>query len=211
MAPVAEAEAATDSNIIDIPDSSDASILFDVDNMKPGDWATRELIVNNTHDKEMLYNMEIIFIDGSKKLYEQLKFNLTDQSNTVFTGKIIDFPNRKDTPIEANSKQNLELTLDFPEELGNEYQGLAVEFEVRFTMKDNLTVTSLSNDSPLSFQPVEQDLSFTPKETVTAKLPNTATTMFTLLLFGTAFLMLGLVVFLIYRKTNPELLQLIKK
>ncbi|PEA56039.1 hypothetical protein CON64_05245 [Bacillus pseudomycoides] len=107
-------------------------MLFDVTkDMKPGDWAKRSIRVNNEGASEFLYTMSAEFTEGSKKLYDGLTLEVKDQQEHVlYKGSLSGFTKLTGRTLSAGQSEQLQYIMRFPEELGNEYQGL--ETQVKF-------------------------------------------------------------------------------
>lgn len=107
-------------------------MLFDVTkDMKPGDWAERSIRVNNEGAAEFLYTMSAEFTEGSKKLYDGLILEVKNQQERVlYKGSLSGFTKLTGRTLSAGQSEQLQYIVRFPEELGNEYQGL--ETQVKF-------------------------------------------------------------------------------
>lgn len=107
-------------------------MLFDVTkDMKPGDWAKRSIRVNNDGATGFLYTMSAEFTEGSKKLYDGLTLEVKDQQERVlYKGSLSGFTKLTGRTLSAGQSEQFLYIVRFPEELGNEYQGL--ETQVKF-------------------------------------------------------------------------------
>lgn len=112
-------------------------VLFDVPNMKPGDWAERSIRVNNEGAAKFLYTMSSEFADGSKKLYEALTLEVRDQDRVLYKGSLEGFTKLQGRTLSAGQSEQLIYTVRFPEELGNEYQGLGMKVKFVFYAEED--------------------------------------------------------------------------
>lgn len=117
------------SNPVDISISPD-SLLFDITNMKPGDWAERTLTIQNRGETHFNYNTKAEFKGGSEKLYNEFLLEVMDSSGPLFEGKLSNFTQLEPRYLKSFHEEDLKFTIRFPYELGNEFQGL--QFEVVF-------------------------------------------------------------------------------
>ncbi|MBD7964938.1 LPXTG cell wall anchor domain-containing protein [Fictibacillus norfolkensis] len=110
-------------------DTLPEKVLFDIENFKPGDWAPRELTIQNNGNQDFFYNIQSRMKSGSEKLYNQFQLKIKDQSGLVFQGELKDFKGLDPRPLAAFSEETLTLTVEFPYISGNEFQGLNTEVE----------------------------------------------------------------------------------
>lgn len=107
-----------------------ANILFQVHNLKPGDMVKRTLIVENHGNVDVDYATKAAFLSGSKKLYEQLKLWVTDNEKVLYEGSLSGFQGLDKRELKLTKDDELHFYVEFPYESGNEFQGLATEFEI---------------------------------------------------------------------------------
>ncbi len=165
--------------------------LFHIKDMKPGDWVPRTMIVQNNGLKDFNYYIKLENTSESVKLYNELLLEISDEDGEIYSGKLADLHELPPRSLASSSEEKLGFTIRFPEHLGNEYQGLDARFTIKFTAEGegNLTDEASSqglvgrNGSPSGGSP----------------LPDTATSMFTLLLIGGIFLLVGGIL-LLYQK-----------
>ncbi|MBH0169147.1 LPXTG cell wall anchor domain-containing protein [Fictibacillus sp. 18YEL24] len=100
------------------------AVLFDIENFKPGDWAPRDLTIQNNGNQDFSYNMKAQMKSGSEKLYNQLLLKVEDRTNLLFEGKLKDFKGLNPRPLASLTEEKLKVTVEFPYESGNEFQGL---------------------------------------------------------------------------------------
>lgn len=186
-------QAANNNNIIDLNGSfSENGNLFDLDNLKPGDWAEREITISNQTDHDITYDMDLRHLDGSEMFYQQLSLEITKGDDVLFHDKLSQFTLMTDLPLLANSEDNIAFYLTFPPESGNEYQGLTTNAEIIITAYDD-------TETETSTFPISTDS----QSTSDSLLPNTATIMFNVLLIGCILLLAGAFV-LLYLKRNKS-------
>lgn len=107
-----------------------ANLLFDVRNLKPGDVIKRTLIIENHGNVDVDYVTKANFLAGSKKLYKQLKLRVTDNQNVLYEGSLSKFNGLDKRKLTLTENDELYFYVEFPYESGNEFQGLATEFEI---------------------------------------------------------------------------------
>lgn len=131
-----------DSNTPEIKiDTLPESVLFNIKDFKPGDWAPRVLTIQNNGNQDFSYNLQSRMKSGSEKLYNQFQLKIEDQSGIIFEGDLKDFKGLDPRPLTAFSEEKLTLTVEFPYKSGNEFQGLETEVEIVLFAegKDNQT------------------------------------------------------------------------
>jgi LPXTG-motif cell wall-anchored protein len=187
--------------LIDIEASPD-KVLFSIDNLKPGDWAERKLIIQNRGTNDFTYNTEAIFKKGSKKLYDEFLLKVNDSNQSLYNGKLKDFSGLNPRFLRTLNQEDLLFTVEFPSELGNEYQGLAFEVEFRFIAEEQIngnpdpdpdpeTPPSDDNENIEPERPIgEDDLESDPVDGQV--LPSTATNMYNFVFLGFILLLLGI-------------------
>lgn len=111
-------------------------VLFKLNNLKPGDWATRDLIVQNRSDSDFTYTTDAIFISGSEELYNEFILEISDGAEVLFKGNLRDFEKLSPRFLKAKYEEELIFRVDFPNHLGNEFQGKAFEVQFRFYIND---------------------------------------------------------------------------
>ncbi|MFC0236659.1 LPXTG cell wall anchor domain-containing protein [Fictibacillus phosphorivorans] len=110
-------------------DTLPEKVLFDIENFKPGDWAPRELTIQNNGNQDFSYNIQSRMKAGSEELYNQFQLKIEDKSGLVFQGDLKNFKGLDPRPLAAFSEETLTLTVEFPYISGNEFQGLNTEVE----------------------------------------------------------------------------------
>jgi LPXTG-motif cell wall-anchored protein len=171
-------------NEIDLQ-TSPHKILFDIKNSKPGDTYTKVLKVQNNGSDNFQYLFSNHFLTGSKDLYNELELTVADNSGEIYKGKLKDFEKLDARNLKRNTVEELTLSIYFPYELGNEYQGLDTEFEFKFYVEGTLGGLLPANGP---------------------KLPETGTDMFNYILAGSALLIIGLFTqYLLKRKKSDSI------
>jgi hypothetical protein len=107
-------------------------VLFDISNSKPGDSFERVLTVQNNQNESFDYNADSNFTEGSKDFYEQLLLKVEDVNGTVlYEGLLSEFSKFASRPLAGGEKEELFFTIKVPEELGNEFQGVFADFQIK--------------------------------------------------------------------------------
>lgn len=119
--------AAAKSGMIEL---SPSKVLFDISDMKPGDWTERELEVANKTGKPLFYRAGVQFRTGSDMLFSELDLLLVRNGQTIYKGKVRDFLYSAPLQLSGNARDRLIWTIEFPPEAGNEFQGLTCEFVI---------------------------------------------------------------------------------
>ena len=189
---LADGENDMDQNEINIS-ISPSDTLFDISNMKPGDWAPRTITVKNLGNVDFDYQMELRN-NGEEKLFNELILEINDGQTELFEGKLATFKSLPLRNLTTGSEENLDITIRFPEHLGNEFQGLLTSFVFTFTAegKDNMAVQAITHGQIDSGS-----------LTSIGKIPqDTATNIFNLIVLGTVLVAGGIVMALItyYRR-----------
>ncbi|GAB3804978.1 hypothetical protein [Virgibacillus kimchii] len=176
--------------------------LFQVENMKPGDWAPRTVTVENRGAQDFSYIMHMEN-EESDKLFRELLLEITASGTALYDGKLADFENLEERFLEQGEQEELELTIRFPEELGNEYQGLNTAFTIIFTANSTQEEAAVelpgfigsdatpSSDSEASSAGGSSGSS----SGIGGTLPQTATNIFLFLILGGVLLVNGLLLY----------------
>ncbi|MGG1573161.1 LPXTG cell wall anchor domain-containing protein [Fictibacillus sp. NRS-1165] len=102
---------------------SPGSYLFDLQNLKPGDWGKRTLTIQNKGNQDFTYDMTAKRESGSRALYQQLLLKVSDSKGTLYEGSLKDFKKIEPRLLSHFDEEKLQVTLQFPYESGNEFQG----------------------------------------------------------------------------------------
>lgn len=180
--------------------------FFQLANMKPGDWVTRTLKIQNRNESSFTYNTEAKFLNGSKKLYNEFLLKVWDSKGILYDDKLHEFKGLNPRLLQSKHQEDLQFEVKFPYELGNEFQGLGFEFEFKFIVEDTIT-NPLPEPNPNPEGPLKPSHPIPPKELAKSPkegqiLPATATNMYNKMLIGVLLIISGggLVVFLKRRK-----------
>ncbi|WP_404330875.1 TasA family protein [Mesobacillus maritimus] len=146
-----------------------AKILFDLSNVKPGDSVARDFVIINNGIQDFNYITSSKFLSGSEHFYNQLDLMIEDANGILYEGKLKDLTGLEPKFLEGQQSENLLFVIKVPIELGNEFQGVSTEFQLKLFVEGTLGGV-LPADGPM--------------------LPNTATDMFNLIIAG-AVLVLG--------------------
>ncbi len=129
----ADGENGTDKKEIDIS-ISPIDALFAISNMKPGDWAPRTITVKNSGSKDFDYLMQLQN-SGEKKLFNEFLLEIKAGDKELYKGKLAEFKSLPARKLTSGTEENLDITLRFPEHLGNDFQGLTSAFVFSFTVE----------------------------------------------------------------------------
>ena len=171
--------------------------LFDISNMKPGDWAPRTLTVINSGSKDFEYRMELQN-NGDLKLFNELLLEIESAGQKLYDGKLTDFTSTATRKLISGSEENLELTIRFPEHLGNDFQGVQSAFTFTFTAEGkDQTAVSASTKGLIDSGNVK---------TNGFNLPQTGVQFLNMLIAGSVLIAGGLILlFVKKRKKSPEI------
>lgn len=183
----AASERNLDKTEIDIEISS-KDTLFNISNMKPGDWAPRSLIVKNSGSKDFRYDMHVRN-DGDLKLFNELLLDINKGNETLYKGKLSAFSSLNTRQLESGNEEKLDITILFPEHLGNDYQGLESVF--------TLTFSADRKSSKAVYAMTQGQIDSGSSKTAGSHLPATATNIFTLMLVGSVLVASGIVMMLV--------------
>lgn len=107
-------------------------ILFAINDMKPGDWAPRTLTVKNSGSKDFFYQISVQN-KGGKKLFNELILEVSIGGSELYRGKLSAFTSLPSRKLGSGSSENLDITIRFPEHLGNDFQGTDSMFDFIIT------------------------------------------------------------------------------
>jgi hypothetical protein len=186
---------AKDIEIIIVPKGQ---FLFNISNMKPGDWGQRELSIKNGGDRNFYYSIVVTNNSKNNKLYDELELKILtiDKEQVLFNGKLKDYKKFEPKFLKKEASDHLLFTVIMPYELGNEFQGTNANFEIKITAEDN-TTSPVTDVEDVNFPPSKVDSETnvnppTPANSKGSKLPNTATNVYNLLLRGAVLMAIGL-------------------
>lgn len=118
--------------------------LFDIPIMNPGDvWENSISIKNTTSDNMEVKLSEITNKNKDNLLFDVLEVVIKINGEVIYEGLYKDVPSSKWVTVSPNSSMVVDVTLKFPGECGNEYQGKKLDstwtFEAR--LPDGATPT----------------------------------------------------------------------
>lgn len=171
---------ATTNSEIDLT-TNPGKVLFDLTNMKPGDSVTRNLSIGNNGKQDFNYIASSKFLSGSEIFYNKLDLIVEDKNGPIYQGKLFEFENLSSRLLKSNQSENLTFFIKMPMELGNEFQGLDTEFQIKLYVEGTLGGV-LPADGP--------------------KLPNTGSDMFNILVVGAVLVLTGSTFQFIIKKRN---------
>jgi hypothetical protein len=177
-------------------------ILFQVENMKPGDWAPRTTIVQNNGQEAFLYTM-YIESEGTEKLFNELLLEIITSESELYNGKLADFENMDGRNLEPGEEEELEITIRFPEHLGNDFQGLNAEFRFVYTAASQYEETAVQVDGFVGSDSSPSSGSGSSSQQG-GILPETATNIFLFLFLGAVLLVNGTLLY-IYNKRRKNI------
>ncbi|MEK4711857.1 hypothetical protein [Sporosarcina sp. FSL K6-5500] len=143
---LADGEDNTGKDDIDISISPNDT-LFEISNMKPGDWAPRTITVKNLGSKDFAYQMQLEN-SGEKKLFNELLLEIKADDKELYQGKLAAFKSLPARKLTRGSGENLDITIRFPEHLGNDFQGLGAAFVFTFTAEGRDNPGNGGGDNP---------------------------------------------------------------
>jgi LPXTG-motif cell wall-anchored protein len=159
----------TNNNVIDLT-TNPGKVLFDLTNMKPGDSVTRNLSIGNYGNQDFKYIAASKFLSGSEIFYNKLDLIVEDKNGPIYQGKLFEFDKLSPRILKSKQNENLTFFIKMPMELGNEFQGLNTEFQIKLFVEGTIGGV-LPVDGP--------------------KLPNTGSDMFNVLVVGAALVLTG--------------------
>ncbi len=110
---------------------SPSDMLFDVDNIKPGDIFERTSVIKNDGRQDYYYQSAANQLSGSEKLYNQLDLTVLDAGEEVlYEGNLSDFDGFSPRFLGSGEEEEITYLAEFPWESGNEYQGLETDFSI---------------------------------------------------------------------------------
>ncbi|MCU1807644.1 CalY family protein [Cytobacillus firmus] len=187
-------------------------IMFNVENLKPGDWMPRNITIKNDGKQNFKYTSKIGKSKSIKGLFEELELEVKKDTKMLYKGKLKDFKGFSPRELAKGTEETLFFQVTMPEHLGNEFQNSVAEVEIIFLAEatgepgtGNETPGSGDNNSGggTNNSPPSTDATVIPEKV--NKLPNTATNNYNLLLIGALFLGAGSVILLWrYRRLRSE-------
>jgi LPXTG-motif cell wall-anchored protein len=208
--------------------------LFNIENMKPGDWAERTLLIKNAGSDAIDYYLRVLNKSKNNKLFNELDLQvyLKDKNTLIFDDKLRKFEGFIPKHLVKSEIDNLLFIVKMPYELGNEFQGTSAHFELRISAKadddnelpdppdngDNPDPDPIpenppggDNESPGVVTPtppqVDSETEVKPTAPVSSqgpKLPNTATNIYNLILIGVASILMSFLLLRVNKSINRK-------
>ncbi|QFT90557.1 hypothetical protein FIU87_18085 [Bacillus sp. THAF10] len=176
--PVYQTEATPTSEIIRISTSpSNSFITFS--NMAPGDRTTKPLRIMNNGNVDFNYIASAILEKGDQELFDSLLMTITDQTSTLYKGKIHDLQQLSLGSLLSHKDKELFFSVELPREAGNEVKHKSATVEFSFTAIGLTEVNENGNG---------------------VQLPNTASNLYNNILLGTILVIFGLITIFIFRR-----------
>jgi hypothetical protein len=206
----------TYANEVDIILIPNEKFLFNISNMKPGDWAERELRVKNGGEKDFNYSIRVDNKQSDRKLFNELNLKVYegDKSILIFDDKLKNFNGFKPKPLIKGATDSLFFQVEMPYELGNEFQQTSAYFEIIIVAATSTTTTPPEDSDDPVKQP-DSNVKPTPVNTGTnetqspvasqgPKLPNTATNLYLLLTVGFILTTTGLALIYVNKRLSKK-------
>src|SRR5699024_1643583 len=89
-------------------------MLFQIENMKPGDWTTEKFTVSNKSQENTPYLSASAVSGGSKKVYNQLQFTDKHGNDTLSPGQLADLQGFGVKTLDTGEKAQFEFRIAFP-------------------------------------------------------------------------------------------------
>ncbi|MFD1781327.1 TasA family protein [Fredinandcohnia salidurans] len=148
-------------------------VLFDLSNMKPGDSISRNLLISNNGKQDFKYILSNKFTSGDRVFYNQLDLIIENDNEMLYHGKLQKFEELAPRFLGSKQSEALKLFVQIPIELGNEFQNLSSDFQLKIYVEGTMG----------GVIPVDN------------KLPTTGSEMFNLLVTGAALFLAGFIIF----------------
>jgi hypothetical protein len=205
----------TYANEVDIILIPNEKFLINISNMKPGDWAERELRVKNGGEKNFNYSIRVDNKQSDRKLFNELDLKVYegDKSILIFDDKLKNFTGFKPKPLKKGVTDSLFFQVEMPYELGNEFQQTSAYFEIIIVAAANTSTTPEDSDDlvkqpdsnvkPTPVNPGTNDTQL-PVASQGPKLPNTATNLYLLLTVGLILTTVGLTIIYVNKRLSKK-------
>ncbi|WP_411954125.1 LPXTG cell wall anchor domain-containing protein [Alkalibacillus sp. S2W] len=119
-------------------------VIFEVDQLKPGDYMTESVRVENNHDSPLKVIGDAEYLHGSNYIYEQLQLTVkNDQQTEVYQGSLANFIESEMVTLDVEDEEELLFHVEFPMESDNSFQGLNIGVQLSFStqlVEDNESV-----------------------------------------------------------------------
>ncbi|NIK11913.1 LPXTG cell wall anchor domain-containing protein [Alkalibacillus almallahensis] len=119
-------------------------VMFEVDQLKPGDYMTETVRVENHHESPLVVIGDSEYLHGSNYIYEQLELTVKDDQQTIlYQGSLANFIESEMVTLDVEDEEELLFHVEFPMESDNSYQGLNIGVQLSFStqlVEDNESV-----------------------------------------------------------------------
>ena len=144
----------TDSGLVVSPSDP---YLFDLNNMNPGDFVDRTLVIENNYSRPFTLYLtahKVVPEEGEKDLSEQLNLRVTLRGTEIYNGGMADFATSAVYlgVFNPGAREELVAIVNLPgPETGNEYQGATATVLWTFTAQS-------SGEEPPEYPPEEEEV-----------------------------------------------------
>ncbi|MFT9849615.1 TasA family protein [Aneurinibacillus sp. REN35] len=107
---------------------SPAEVFMNVKNIKPGDTVTSTLTVKNNGNTEITYVSGAEFASGREDFYRLLTLKVEEGGQPLYEGLLNRFAGFPMSKLRPGEEKALQVTIGFPYEAGNEYQGASAVY-----------------------------------------------------------------------------------
>lgn len=188
-------------------------ILFNTGKLAPGRSIEEVITIQNREEKAFTYDGSVNFTEGSKILFDELTVVIWDSEALIFKGRLSEFKGFGERKLKSLHGEDLKIQVGMPSHLGNEFQGKRCEFEITFSIQEDIVKPDPAPDQddigspPVSSAP---DQAVKPQHPISGNgtdykplngqiLPNTGTNYYQLLLVGGLFVLMGIATLLLQR------------
>lgn len=111
--------------VIGVPEVDDNVGVFNVETWEPGKSETKTIEVKNLGTLPFKYRVSASMVEG-EALYNKLDLVIKKGDVEIYDGKLAGLSNLQVSDnLDKDGVENLSFTVSFPEDAGNEYQGLS--------------------------------------------------------------------------------------
>ncbi|MDQ0158071.1 LPXTG cell wall anchor domain-containing protein [Alkalibacillus salilacus] len=122
-------------------------VIFEVDQLKPGDYMTETVRVENHHEAPLVVTGDAKYLHGSNYIYEQLDLTVkNDQQKVIYQGSLANFIESEMVTLDVEDEEELLFHVEFPMESDNSYQGLNVGVQLSFSAQIEENAESVASD-----------------------------------------------------------------
>jgi len=118
--------------VIGVPEVDDKVGVFNVETWEPGKSETKTIEVKNLGTLPFKYRVSASMVEG-EALYNKLDLVIKKGDVEIYDGKLAGLSNLQVSDnLDKDGVENLSFTVSFPEDAGNEYQGLSTKVNFVF-------------------------------------------------------------------------------